>query len=77
MATALPGHGTLWKVANDVEVPPGGTITDRPGFWLQVVVSAETVPSSPLPPDMCSETNEASGQSPGQAKVWSEDEKLV
>jgi hypothetical protein len=26
---------------------------------------------------MFSETNEASGQSPGQLKFWSEDEKLV
>jgi len=67
----------LWKVAKAVKVPPGATVTDSSGFSVHVVLSAETPPSSPSPPDICSETYEASTQSPGHVRVRLPDEMFV
>jgi hypothetical protein len=77
MATALPGHGTLWKVAHEVKEAPAGTVTMAFGFWLQYVVPAVTMPSSPAPPDMYSATYEAFTQPPGHVRTRLEDEVLV
>src|SRR5580698_3647678 len=77
MATALPGHGTLWKVAHVVKVPPGATATSSPGSWLQFVVSAATLPSSPLPPDMYSTTYPGEAHGPGQPRSSVPPETLV
>jgi hypothetical protein len=69
MATVLPGQGTLPKVADDLKVPLGGTVTARPGSRLHVVLAAETAPSLPLPPDIISEMNDGFGQLPVQTNV--------
>lgn len=75
--TALPGHGTLEKVAQSACVPPGGTETVKSGFSLHCVLEAETVPSSPLPPDMCSAVLPGAEEAEVQSRVWLEDEIFV